>query len=75
MDTRERVIKCIKRIKDEEFTQEDNLISSGWLDSFGLIKLIKELEEEFSLKIPIAEILPETFDSIKEISNMIEIIK
>ena len=72
MEKRETIIKCIKKVKGNYFTQENHLVSDGWLDSIELIELVMELEEAFSLKIPIVNIAPENLDNIEEIEALIE---
>ncbi|WP_051209336.1 phosphopantetheine-binding protein [Butyrivibrio sp. WCD3002] len=72
MDIKERIIKALKTIKGEYFNEENNLISGGWIDSFSLLKLIRELEKEFEIKIRLEEITPESFNSVEQIGFVIE---
>ncbi|MBQ6408927.1 MAG: acyl carrier protein [Butyrivibrio sp.] len=73
MKIRDGVIKCLQKIKGEYFDQEDELISGGWIDSFELIKLIKELDAEFEIKIKPADVIPDQFDSVQQICELIEL--
>lgn len=70
--------KLIEFIKDEFLTDPDTeisidtkLISSGLIDSFSLVSLQAFIEKEFGKKIPAPRITAETFDTVKQ---MVEII-
>ncbi len=71
MDIKERIVKALKTVKGEYFNEENNLISGGWIDSFTLLKLIRELEKEFEVKIRLEEITPESFNSVEQIESVI----
>jgi acyl carrier protein len=43
---------------------EESLFESGLLDSFALPDLVSAIEEEFSIKVPDADLNPRKFDSI-----------
>jgi acyl carrier protein len=51
---------------------EDQLIESGIIDSLGIMTLLVFVEEKFSLQIPSEDLVPENFDSITTISNLID---
>ncbi|MCX6164091.1 MAG: acyl carrier protein [Ignavibacteriae bacterium] len=70
--------KLIEYIKNEfvtdteiEINSETKLISSGIIDSFSLFSLQSYVEREFGKKIPPPMITAESFDTVKQ---MIEII-
>jgi acyl carrier protein len=42
------------------------------LDSFDIISLVSDIEENFDVAIDGAQILPENFDSIQAIINLID---
>ena len=71
-----RIIDTIKRIKSN-LTIDDNshLILDGMLSSLEIIMLIKELEEEFTVKIPVSEVVPDNFDTVDSIVKMVERLK
>jgi acyl carrier protein len=46
---------------------EESLFESGLLDSFALPDLVSALEDEFSIKVPDADLHPRKFDSIARI--------
>lgn len=70
--------KLIEFIRDEfldepdtELTENTKLISSGMIDSFSLVSLQVFIEKEFGKKIPAPRITAESFDTVKQ---MIEVI-
>ena len=48
-----------------------DLIDSRYLDSLTILALVAELEEEFDITIPTVEIIPENFNSVKNLWAMI----
>jgi len=51
---------------------EASLFDSGFLDSFALPDLVTDLEREFGIKIPDADLNPRKFESIALIQSYIE---
>ena len=50
---------------------EESLFESGLLDSFALPDLVSAIEEEFSIKVPDADLNPRKFDSLARIESYI----
>ena len=46
-------------------------IIERYLDSLAIISLVAEIEEEFDVQIPTVEIVPENFNSVEAIWNLI----
>lgn len=70
--------KLIEFIKDEFLTDPDTeisidtkLISSGLIDSFSLVSLQAFIEKEFGKKIPALRITAETFDTVRQMVDII----
>ena len=59
----------------EELNDETELVASGIIDSFGIVRVIAEIEKEFKIKIPNEGLIPQNFCSISAISNFISILK
>ena len=55
--------------------QEKELIDDGLLESFDVLTLIAELEDQFGVEIPAEEIVPENFNSAEGIWALLEKIK
>ena len=53
------------------YEEEKHLIDDRILDSFAIISLISDLEEEFYVRINAVEMMPENFNSIKAMAAMI----
>lgn len=51
------------------------LVNDRFLDSFAVISLIAELEEQFDIEIEAAEIIPENLNSVDAIWKMIQRLK
>jgi acyl carrier protein len=47
------------------------LVSSGMIDSLSVLTLISALEERLKLRIPVADVQPDDFDSILMIVDTI----
>ncbi len=54
-----------------DFDNSSNFIMDGFLDSFDVITLVTELEDNFQIKIDGLDILPENFSSIESIKQML----
>ncbi len=72
MSNRERVKKCLREVMDPSFEEERDLISGGWIDSFTLLRLVGSLEDEFKVKLELQEVIPETFNDVDSLLEMIE---
>ena len=65
----ERLLGVLSKITNQPppADPEASLFESGLLDSFALPDLVSALEEEFSIKVPDADLNPRKFDSIARI--------
>ena len=50
---------------DLEIDPDDNLFTSGQVDSLGIMRLITHLETTLELEIPLIERVPENFRSVR----------
>lgn len=60
---------------DIDYEHEDKLIDDHILDSFGVITLVSEIEDAFDVRIEAAEMIPENFNSVQAIWQMITRLK
>ncbi|MDW7659155.1 MAG: acyl carrier protein [Bacillota bacterium] len=56
---------------DVDFSSSTTLIDDGILDSFDIISLIAEIDNEFDVQIPAEEIIPENFNSAQSLFDLI----
>ena len=70
MDTLLEILNDIDDTVDWE--NETALIDDRILDSFGVISLISELEDQFEVEIDASEIVPENFNSADAMWKMIQ---
>ena len=69
----EELMESLREIDDSiDYEKETALIDSQLLDSFGVITLVAELEENFDITIEAAEMVPENFNSAEAIWKMIQ---
>ena len=69
----EELMEYLREIDDSiDYEKETALIDSQLLDSFGVITLVAELEENFDITIEAAEMVPENFNSAEAIWKMIQ---
>lgn len=70
---RKYIVNKIMFNKDESFLKiDDLLLEKGLIDSLGLQMLVPFLEKEFNISISDDEIVPENFETIKSISNLVK---
>ena len=69
----EKIIEILRDIDDSiEWEKEQGLIDRRLLDSFGVISLVSELEDSFMVEIEAREMVPENFNSVEAIYEMIQ---
>ncbi|NLY17700.1 MAG: acyl carrier protein [Clostridiaceae bacterium] len=57
---------------DIDFEKHEALIDEKILDSFDIITLITEINEEYDVRIPVDEIIPKNFNSAKSLYELIK---
>lgn len=69
---KEKVISILNELRPEfDFSENVNFIEQGMLDSFDVVNLVQELESTFGITIDGLEILPENFETIDTIMNLL----
>ena len=69
MERHEIIISIIQKISGKAPSPGEGLFDSGYLDSFALPDLVAELERQFGLKIPDADLNPRKFESVERIES------
>jgi len=72
-DMEERLLKILSELRPEvDFTSETALVDDGILDSFDMVALVTEINDEFDVRIGIENLVPENFNSVDSIIELIE---
>ncbi len=53
------------------FTDEISMVETGLVDSTGLIEVVAYVEQAFAIQVGDAEVLPENFDSVRNIVSFV----
>lgn len=70
---REKVVEILNELRPEfDFSEDVNFIEEGMLDSFDVVSLVDELEEQFGIKIDGVDVLPENFSTIDSIIELLK---
>lgn len=68
----EKIYKFLNELHPEyDFISNEGVIEDGVLDSFDIISLVTMIEEEYSVIIDALDIVPENFNSVVSIVNVI----
>jgi len=68
-----RIIEILAEIRpDIDFQQEAKLFEEGLLDSFDLVSIISELNDEFNIAIRVTELKPENFNSASAMAELVK---
>ena len=57
---------------DVDFEKTTGLIDDGIIDSFDIIRIVADIDEEYDVAIPPEEIIPENFNSARSLYELIE---
>ncbi|MGD0099338.1 MAG: acyl carrier protein [Acidobacteriota bacterium] len=71
MDREMQICSVIQKVAKMpiEIENDESLFESGLFDSFMLVDLIARLEEEFAIKIPDSDLIPQKFDTVSKINQ------
>lgn len=72
----EQLLELLKGVRpDVDFENETLLIDDGILDSFDVVAIISEIDDQYDVQIRINELDPENFNSAENIWNLIQKMK
>lgn len=72
----EKLLEILKGIRpDVDFENEKALIDDGVLDSFDVVSIISELNDEYDIQVKVTELEPENFNSVEAIMQMVKRLK
>jgi len=74
MDVRSAVRGFLKNAapKGVNFSDTDNLLTNGVIDSLRMLDLMSFLEEKYRLKVDEDDLMPENFESVNAITRFVE---
>jgi acyl carrier protein len=68
-----KIITILNSLRPEfDFSKESNFVSRGLLDSFDMVSLVANLDEHFAISIDGRDILPENFETLESIENVLK---
>lgn len=68
---REILLANIDELDGVNITDDLELITGGYIDSFDIIGLISEFEDAFDISIPLEDLEVGQFDTVNSIENVI----
>lgn len=69
----DKLLGILKELKsDVDFENETALIDNNLLDSFDIVQLVGQINDEFDVEIGAADIVPENFNSALAMMALIE---
>ena len=69
----EIIIDILEELKPGvDFLKEEHLIDDHILESMMMVQLVAALNDEFDIEITPRDIVPENFQSVKAINEMVE---
>lgn len=69
----EKILEIVSEIRpDVDFEKETKLIDNGILDSFDIVSIVGELCDCFDIDISADDIIPENFNSVSAMNEMVE---
>lgn len=72
----EKLIQILEEIRpDIDFMNEKNLLDGGFLDSFDVVSIISEFNDEYDINIRVTELTPENFNSVESMMAMVQRLK
>ena len=69
----EALMEILENLHPEiDFNTCETLIDDGLIDSFDIVTIISEINEEYDVVIPAEEIVPDNFNSAKALYDLIQ---
>ena len=69
----EELLSLLKEIKPEvEFEGNEHLIDNEEIDSLSIVEIVAAIDDKFDVEIGVTDIVPENFNSVEAIWNLIQ---
>lgn len=70
---RERLLRILtQECPDIDFTMDADLVDDGVLDSLSIVQIISAISTEFSVILPLEELLPQNFNSVDAMVELLQ---
>jgi acyl carrier protein len=67
-----QILELLQELRpDSDFSSSEDFITDYLLDSFDIITLTAELEETYGIQIQTDDIVPENYQSVEAIANLV----
>ena len=71
-EIKKTILELLEDIKPGfDFEGRTDLVDAGDIDSFDVISLVGSINEEFDVDVPIEAIVPENFNSVEAMVNLL----
>ncbi|MCI8858325.1 acyl carrier protein [Lachnospiraceae bacterium 66-29] len=72
----DKLLEILEDIQpDADYENCETLIDDGILDSFAILSIVSELQDEFEITITPSQVIPENFNSAKALWAMVQRLK
>ena len=72
----DKLLEILEDIQpDADYENCETLIDDGILDSFAILSIVSELQDEFEITITPLQVIPENFNSAKALWAMVQRLK
>ncbi|MBR4580496.1 MAG: acyl carrier protein [Lachnospiraceae bacterium] len=69
----DELIELLEEIRpDVDFKTEEYLVDGGILDSFDIITIVGEMKDKFGIEPSVEDIVPEKFNSVRAMYELIQ---
>ncbi|MCH4284237.1 MULTISPECIES: acyl carrier protein [Bacillota] len=69
----EKLLEILNEVNpDVDYENCTTLIDDGLLDSFAILEIVSEINDEFDVEVSAPDIVPENFNSAKALWEMIQ---
>jgi len=67
----DELIRILKEIRPNINVESNSLVDDGELDSFDIVTLVSEIMDAFNIELNVDDIIPDNFNSVEAMMNLI----
>lgn len=72
MVPKQSIREVVESFTKRAIAEDESLFDSGLLDSFTLPDMVTSLEQKFGVHVPDSELIPQNFDSLNRIHELLQ---